>query len=142
MVLKQNLNFQLNTWNYFFFNWIWSINYINNVNILNFYWFFCTIKFFFSHHNITRGVSWYSIYHICWYTICGIYNFITHNYWIINNNILTNTFARIPTIIFLVRTIRFTLALRFISIPFLIWIAAMNSFQHQIFFSFFSPRFF
>ena len=32
-----------------------------------------------------RYICWHIICHICWYTVRDVYNFITYNYWIINN---------------------------------------------------------
>ena len=53
-------------------------------------------------------ICWYSICHTCWYNLCCIYNFTTHNFWIINNmfqipTILLNDM--IPAIIFFACTI-------------------------------------
>ena len=69
----------------------------------------------------TCDICWYSFCHICWYNICDIYDLITHYYWIISNTfyiptILTNTCARILTIIFFAHMVLFTLTLKFIII--------------------------
>ena len=79
----------------------------------------------------TTTIHWYiccySICHFCWYSIHNRYNFITLNHWSINNTfkvlaILTNTCARIATIIFFALAITFTFTLTYFIIPFLIWI--------------------
>ena len=69
------------------------------------------------------NICWYRICHICWYSVCDIYNFITHNYqqYFLNTYHFTNTWARIPAIIFFARIIPFTLARVFVNIPFFIW---------------------
>ena len=78
----------------------------------------------------TITIYWSStrnIYLFCWYNIHNKYNFITFSYWSISNNfeiltVLTNTCARISTIILFAVTIIFTFTLTcFLILP-LIWI--------------------
>ena len=82
--------------------------------------------FFFS-TTIHWYICCYSICHFCWYSIHNRYNFITLIHWSINNTfkilaILTNTCARITTIIFFALAIIFTFTLTYFIIPFLDWI--------------------
>ena len=63
--------------------------------------------------------------HLLIHYLWHFYNFITRNYWIISNTFsipitLTNTCARIPTIIFLRCAILFAITLKLIVFPF--WI--------------------
>ena len=73
--------------------------------------------------DIVFNICWYRICHICWYSVCDIYNFITYNYqqYFLNTYHFTNTWGRIPAIIFFARIIPFTLAKVFVNIPFFIW---------------------
>ena len=90
------------------------------------------ISYFFTmtiYWSSTGNICCYSICLFCWGNIHNCYNFITLNHWSISNffsilDILTNAYARIPTIIFFACTIIFTFILTCFIIPFLIWITS------------------
>ena len=94
-----------------------AMNFISYIFTLTSYW------------SRNSNIFCYSIYHFGWYIMHSRYNFITRDYWSINNTfeilvILTNTSGKIATIIFLALTIVFTFTLTCFIMPFLIWITS------------------
>ena len=73
--------------------------------------------------NICWRITHNNCWHICWNSICCVYNFITHNHWIFNSTcwIIATSQLHITGWFQIFFFLIFTLTSTFIIIPILIW---------------------